>query len=93
MPPMKITIIWPSKKKMFLVQISIKKKRRAGGQFFFFSYLLFPIACFLYTLLLSARDTLERFGQISIKRNIYIILVCTQQQSALHIFDVIRTPS
>ena len=24
---------------------------------------------------------------------IYIILVCTQQQWALHIFDVIRTPS
>ena len=33
---------------MFLVRISIKK--RAGGRFF--CYLLFPIACFLYTLLL-----------------------------------------
>ena len=107
--------VWlrPSKKKknMFLVRISIKKKRRAGG---FFCYLLFPIACFLYTLLPSPRDTLELLGQILIRRNIrywlntsllnfdthkgltvkiYIILVCTQQQWVLHIFDVIRTPS
>ena len=35
------------KKHGFLVRISIKK--RAGGRFF--CYLLFPIACFLYTLL------------------------------------------
>ena len=56
------------KKKMFLVRISIKKKERAGG--FFFCYLLFPIACFLYTLLPSSRDTLELLGQILIKRNI-----------------------
>ena len=98
----------PSKKKRsgFLL-----KKRRAGS---FFCYLLFPIACFLYTLLASPRDSLELLGQILIKRNmryrlstslfnfdtlkgltvkIYIILVCTQQQWALHIFDDIRTPS
>ena len=42
------------------------KKRRAGS---FFCYLLFPIACFLYTLLASPRDTLELLGQILIKRN------------------------
>jgi len=99
------------KKKMFLVRISIKKKRQAGG---FFCYLLFRIACFLYTFLPSPRDMLELLGQILIKRNIrywlktsvfnfdthkgltvkiYIILVCTQQQWALHILDVIRTPS
>ena len=52
---------------MFLVRISIKK--RAGGRFFF-CYLLFPIACFLYTLLPSPRDTLELLGQILIKRSI-----------------------
>ena len=100
------------KKKMFLVGISIKK--RGAWAVFFVQYLLFPIVCFLYTLLPSPRDTLELLGQILIKRNIrywlntslfnfdthkgltvkiYIILVCTQQQRALHIFDVIRTPS
>ena len=76
--------------------------------------ILFPIACFLYTLLPSPRDTLELLGQILIKRNItywlntslfdfdtrkgltvkiYIILVCTPQQWALHILDVVGTPS
>ena len=44
-----------------------KKKGRAGG---FFCYLLFPIACLLYRLLPSPRDTLELLGQILIKRNI-----------------------
>ena len=44
----------PSLKKTFLVRISLKK--RAGG---FFGYLLFPIACFLFTLLPYPRDTLE----------------------------------
>ena len=43
------------------------KKERAGG---FFCYLLFPIACFLYTLLPSPRDTLKLLGQILIQRNI-----------------------
>ena len=98
---------------MFLVWISIKK---GGGREVFFSYLLFPIACFRYTVLPSPRDKLELLGQILIKRNIrfwlntslfsfdthkgltvkiYIILVCTQQQWALHIliFDIIRTHS
>ena len=56
------------KRKMFLVRISIKKRgERAGG---FFCYLLFPIACFLYTLLPSPRDMLELLGQILIKLNI-----------------------
>ena len=50
------------KKHMFLVRISIK--RRAGGRFFF-SYLLFPIACFLY-ILPSPGETLELLGQILI---------------------------
>ena len=64
----KMPMIRPSKKKhMFLVRISIKK--RAGGRFFF-CYLLFPIACFLYTLLPSPRDLLELLGQILIKQNI-----------------------
>ena len=75
---------------------------------------IFPIACFLSTLLPSPRDTSELLGQILIKRNIsywlntslfnfdthkgltvkiYIILVCTQQQWGLLIFDFIRTPS
>ena len=43
-------------------------EKRAGGRFF--CYLLFPIACFLYTLLPSPRDTLELLDQILIKRNI-----------------------
>ena len=47
---------------MFLVRISIKKRRASG----FFWYLLFPIAFFLYTALLS----LELLGQTLIKRNI-----------------------
>ena len=44
-----------------------KKGERAGGSF---CYLLFTIACFLYTLLPSPIDTLELLGQILIKRNI-----------------------
>jgi len=96
------------KKKMFLVQISIKKKE-AGGHFFFVYYFL--LHAFFTP---SPRDTLELLGQILIKQKIrywlntssfnfhshkgltvkiYIILACTQQQWALHIFDVIRTPS
>ena len=60
--------IRPSKKKrVFLVRISIKKR---AGRRFFFCYFLFPIACFLYILLPSARDTLELLGEILIKRNI-----------------------
>ena len=53
---------------MFLVRISIKKE--SGRASFFFCSLLFPIACFLYTLLSFPRDTLELLGQILIKRNI-----------------------
>ena len=41
------------KKDMFLVRISIKKK--GTGWRFFFCYLLFPIPCFLHTLLPSPR--------------------------------------
>ena len=52
---------------MFLVQISTKKE---SGRPFLFCYLLFPITCFLYTLLPSPRDMLELLGQILIKRNI-----------------------
>ena len=37
-------------------------KKRADGRFF--CYLLFPIPCFLHTLLPSPRDTLELLGQI-----------------------------
>ena len=59
--------IRPSKKKDVSSPDFYKKKRRAGG---FFWYLLFPIVCFLYTLLPSLRDTLELLGQILIKRNI-----------------------
>ena len=54
-------------KHMFLVRISQYKKRERAGVF---SYLLFPIASFLYTLLPFPRDTLELLGQILIKRNI-----------------------
>ena len=36
----------------------------------FFVIRLFPIACFLYTVLLSPRDKLELLGQILMKRNI-----------------------
>ena len=47
---------------MFLFRISVKEE--AGKRFFFFfRYLLFPIACFLYTLLPSPRDTLELLGK------------------------------
>ena len=59
------SILGQVKKSTFLVRISIKKE---SGRFF--CYLLFPIACFLYTLLPSPRDTLELLGQILIKRNI-----------------------
>ena len=52
---------------MFLVRISIKKE---SGRAAFFYYLLFPIACFVYTLLPSPRGTLELLGQILIQRNI-----------------------
>ena len=54
---------------MFLVRISIKKER-AGGREDFFVILLFPIACFLYTLLPSPKDTLELLGQMLIQQNI-----------------------
>ena len=43
-----------------------KESGRAG----FFCYLLFPIVCFLYTLLPSPRDTLELLRQTLIQRNI-----------------------
>ena len=54
---------------MFLVRISLKKRRAGGRAGGFSCYLLLPIACFLYTLLPSPRDTLELLGQILIKRN------------------------
>ena len=57
----------PSNKKTCFSSGFLYKRERAGG---FFCYLLFPIACFLYTLLPSPRDTLELLGQILIKRNI-----------------------
>ena len=41
-------------------RLLLEKKKEAGGQIF--GYLLFPIACFLYTLLPSPRDTLELLG-------------------------------
>ena len=55
---------------MFLVRISTKK--RAGVRYFFFffvilTFLLFPIECFLYTLLPYPRDQLEFLGKILIK--------------------------
>ena len=56
------------KKQIFLVRISIQK--RAGGRIFFLlfqTFLLFPIECFLYTLLPFPRDKLEYLGQILIK--------------------------
>ena len=56
-----------SKKKLRFSSGFLQKRERAGG---FFCYLLFPIACFLYTLLPSPRNTLELLGQILIKRNI-----------------------
>ena len=59
-------IIRPSKKKDVSRPDFYKKKR--GGRAGFFN-LLFPLACFLYTLLPSPRTTLELFGQILIKRN------------------------
>ena len=60
-------LVRPSKKKNVFRRISTKKE--AGGRFFF-CYLLFPIACFLYTLLPSRKDTLELLGKMLIKRNI-----------------------
>ena len=67
------TVIRPRKKNMFLVRISTKK--RAGVRYFFFffffllflTFLLFPIECFLYTLLPYPRDQLEFLGKIFIK--------------------------
>ena len=64
---MPLFIIRPSKKIKDVSRPDFyKKKRRA----FFLFFLLFPIACFLYTLLPSPRDTLELLGQILITRNI-----------------------
>ena len=59
-----------AKNQMFLVRISLKK--RAGGSLFllFPTFLLFPIHCFLYTLLPSPWDKLEFLGQILIKWNV-----------------------
>ena len=48
----------------------LKRLKSRDKCIFFFCYLLFPMACFLYTLLPSAKDTLELLGQILIKRNI-----------------------
>ena len=59
--------IRPSKKKNVSRPDFYKKE---SGRAVFFCYLLFPIACFLYTLLPSPRDTLELLGQILIKQNI-----------------------
>ena len=58
---------------------SLWKKRRAGG---FFCYLLFPIACFLYTLLPSPRDALE----LLIKHK--FVLFWYTQREHLHYFGV-----
>ena len=77
----------PSKKKHVSRPDFYKKRERAGG---FFCYLLFPIACFLYTLSPSPRDTLELRYWLNtslfnfdthkgLTVKIYIILVCTQQ--------------
>ena len=62
----KIDLLGHVKKKDVSRPDIYKKKRRAV----FFCYLLFPFACFLYTLLPSQRDTSELLGQILIKRNI-----------------------
>ena len=48
----------PSKKKRDVSRLDFYKKR-GGWAVFFFCYLLFPIACFLYTLLPSPRDVSE----------------------------------
>ena len=58
------------KKKEDVSRPDFCKKRGGRASGFFYYYLLFPIACFLYTLLPSPRDTLELIGQILIKRNI-----------------------
>ena len=42
------------------------KKKEANGRIFYY-YFLFPIACFLYTLLPSLRVALELLGQILVK--------------------------
>ena len=55
------SVIRPNKKKKDVSRPDFYKKE-AGGRSFF--NLLFPIACFLYTLLPSPRDTLELLGQI-----------------------------
>ena len=62
----------PSKRKTHVSRPDFYKKReRAGG---FFCYLLFPIICFLYTLLPSPRDTLELLGQILNKTKHQILI-------------------
>lgn len=48
----------PSKKKKDASRPDFYKKKEAGGRAGFFN-LLFPVACFLYTLLPSPRDALE----------------------------------
>ena len=59
----------PSKKKKTSVSRPhfYKKRERAGAFFLSFPTFLFPIECFLYTLLPSSRDNLEFLGKILIK--------------------------
>ena len=92
---------------MFLFRISIKKKRRVGGFFLlfiiFYCMLSLHIITFPQGYVGALRSNINKTkNQVLIKHKyaqkgftvkIYIILVCTQQQKALQIFDVIRTPS
>lgn len=97
----------PSKKKKDASRPDFyKKKRRAGGFFKFIisccmlslHIITFPQGCvgalikrnIRYWLNISLFNFDTHKG-LTVK--VYIILVCTQQQWALHIFDVIRTPS
>ena len=86
---------------MFLVRISIEKE--AGGFFFviyyfllhaFFTHHYLPQGYVVFLIRYSFNTGLFNFDtHKGLTAKIYVILVCTQQQWALHIFDVIRTPS
>ena len=89
-------------------RLLLEKKKEAGGRFFLLFIISYcMLSLHIITLPLGYvgvhRSNINNTRhQILIRHKfvthkglivkIYIILVCTQQQAALHIFDVIRTP-
>ena len=94
---------------MFLVRISIEKEAGGFFLLFIISYCMLSLHIITFprdTLEFSGQILTKRNIRYSfntglfnfdthkgLTAKIYVILVCTQQQWALHIFDGIRTPS